>query len=246
MSEASSTAASGGEPGFLATLANVYVAPGEAFRSIAARPRFWAPLLLAVGLGLAFTAVWITKVDPAEFMRQQMEESGALDRIAPERRGDVLAGQAKVFTAMAWVGPLVFAPLMYLAMAGLFYVVYRFFYAAEPTFAQSLGVVAWTFAAFSLLTTPLVFLVLALKDDWNMDPQSALQANLAALLDRSSTAKPLYAIAGSIDLFSFWAMALLSIGYAAVIRSRPSAAAWGVVVPWALYVLGKAALAAIF
>jgi hypothetical protein len=232
--------------GFLATLAGVYVAPGQAFRSIAARPRWEAPLLLAIAIGLAFSAVWITKADPVEFMRAQMEESGGMERIPAEQRAEVLQGQAKWFQAFAWVGPLFFAPLMYAALAGLFLFVYRFFYAAEATFAQSLAVVAWCFAAFGLLLNPLILLVMALKDEWSVDPQSVVQASGAALLDKAATAKPLYALAGSLDLFSFWLIALLSIGYGAVIGKPASAAAWGIVTLWALYVAGKCALAALF
>jgi hypothetical protein len=245
MSE-SIAAAAPDDRGFLSTLLDVFVAPGDAFRSIAARPRFLAPIALAVGLGLAFTAIWITKVDPVEFMRQSMEESGAMDRIPAEKRAEVLSTQARVFKAMAWIGPLVFAPLMYAALAGLFYVVFRFFYGADVSFRQSIAVVGWTFAAFSLLTTPLVLLVMSLKGEWNIDPQSAIQASVAGLLDKAMTPKPVYSVAGSLDLFSFWAMALLSIGYAAAMRTRATAAAWGIVIPWACWVLGKAALSALF
>jgi hypothetical protein len=135
---------------------------------------------------------------------------------------------------------------MYAALAGLFFVVFRFFYGTDVTFRQSIAVVGWTFAAFSLLTTPLVALVMSLKGDWNIDPQSAIQASVAGFLDKASTPKPLYSIAGSLDLFSFWAMALLSIGFGAAAGMRATAAAWGIVIPWACWVLGKAALSAIF
>jgi hypothetical protein len=232
--------------GFAATLANVFVAPSEAFRSIAERPRWEAPLLLAIGLGLAFTAVWVTRADPEQFMRAQMEESGAMDRIPVEKRADVLHGQAQVFKAYAWVGPLFFAPLMYAGVAGLFLFVFRFFYAAELRYPQSLAVVVWTFAAYALVTAPLILLVMSLRGEWSVDPQGAIQANAAALLDRASASKPLYAMASSLDLFSLWALFLLSTGYAAAARVRRGAAAWGVVVPWGLFVLGKAALAALF
>lgn len=190
--------------------------------------------------------MWVTQVDPIEFMKAQMEESGGAERIPPEKRAAVLETQAKFFKVFAWLGPLVFAPLMYAALAGLFLFVYRFFYGAEATFAQSLAVVAWCFAAFGLVLNPLILLVMALKDEWNVDPHSVVQASGAALLDKAATSKPLYALAGSLDLFSFWLMALLSIGYGAVIRKPASTAAWGIVTPWALYVLGKAGIAAIF
>ena len=53
MSEAAATATLAEDRGFLSTLADVFLSPGEAFRSIAARPRFVAPLALAVGPGHA-------------------------------------------------------------------------------------------------------------------------------------------------------------------------------------------------
>jgi hypothetical protein len=233
------------EGGFLATLVDVFVAPGDAFRAIAARPRWEAPLLLAIVVGLAFSAIWISKADPVEFMRTQMEETGGLDRIPVEQRAEVLRGQAKWFQAFAWVGPLFFAPIMYAALAGLFLFVYRFFYAAEATFAQSLAVVTWCFAAFGLVLNPIILLVMTLKNEWSVDPHSVVQASAAALLDKGTTSKPLYALAGSIDLFSFWLMTLLAIGYGAVIGRKASAAAWPIVILWAIYVAGKCLFAAI-
>ena len=229
-----------------ALLADVLVAPGHAFREIAARPRFAAPLGLAVFLALVVTVVWIARVDAAEFMRAQLEASGVMERVAAEKRADFLAGQAMVFKRMALLVPLVGVPATYAALAGFFFGVYRFFYAAELSYRQSLAVVAWTAAAFRVVTTPLVLLVMSLRGDWNVDPQEALLASPAALLDRASAPAPLFALAEAFDLFTLWAIVLLSIGYAAVIGARPKAAAWGIVVPWALFVLGKAAVAALF
>jgi hypothetical protein len=232
--------------GFLATLAKVYVAPREAYRSIAERPRWPAPLLLAVAVGLTFTAVWITKADPLEFMRAQNAESGLMDRVPAEKRAEVLERQARVVQTFAWVMPLFVAPAMCAAIAGLLLVVYRFFYAAELTFPQSFAIVIWTYLAYKLLASPMAVLVMSLRGDWNIAPESAVQASVAAVLDRASTPKPLYSLAASLDLFSAWVLFLLATGYAAAARLTTAAACWGVVVPWAAWVLGKAALSAVF
>jgi len=229
-----------------AVLADVIVAPGRAFREIAARPRFAAPLGLAVFLALVVAVVWIGRVDAAEFMRAQLDASGVMENMPADQRAAFVAGQARLFKRMALFVPLVGVPATYAALAGVFFVVYRFFYAAELSYRQSLAVVAWTAAAFRVVTTPLVLLVMTLRGDWNVDPQEALLASPAALLDRAATPPSLFALAEAFDLFTLWAIALLSIGYAAVIGGRPKAAAWGVVVPWILFVLGKAALAALF
>lgn len=234
------------ERGFLATLLDVFVAPGEAFRAIARRPDYVLPLIFAVGVGVAFSAVWTQRMDPYQFMKTQMEESGAADRIPAEKRGEVLRTQAKIFKFMAWVGPLVFAPLAYVALAGIFLFVYRFFYAADITYPQSMAVMAWCLAAFSLVRNPLMLLVVALKEEWSVDPDSVLQASGAALVDKAATARPLYALLGSLDLFSFWLIALLSIGYGAVIGKPARTAAWAVLGLWALMVAGKVGMASLF
>ncbi len=244
MSEAVAPVA--GDRGFLALLLDVFIVPGDAFRFIARRPDYVLPLILAIGIGVAFSAIWTQRMDPYQFMKTQMEESGAADRIPVEKRAEVLQTQAKIFRVMAWVGPLLFAPLAYWAMAGLFLFVYRFFYAAEITFAQSMAVFAWAMAAYALVLNPLILLVMALKGEWSVDPSSVVQASAAALADKAATSRALYALLRGLDLFSFWLMALLSIGYGAVIGRRARAAAWPVLILWVLLVAAKCGMAAIF
>jgi hypothetical protein len=85
-----------------------------------------------------------------------------------------------------------------------------------------------------------------LKEDWNVDPPTALQANLSLLLDKASVPRAVYSFAESLDLFSAWMLALLSLGYGAATAVPARGAAIGVIAAWAVYVVGKAALAAIF
>jgi hypothetical protein len=131
-------------------------------------------------------------------------------------------------------------------IGGTLLFVFRFFYAGEVTFKQSLGIVAHVFAGVSLVTTPLLFLVFFLKGDWNLNPQSALQANLTLLFDHSSVSKALWTFAGSMDLFSFWMVWLLAVGFGVASRKPTSSAIWGVAIPWALIVLMKVGWALAF
>ena len=237
--------AAAAERGFLSVLGGVFVSPFEAFRAVAARPRWEAPLLLAVAVGLAFTAIWISKADAVTFMRAQLEESGGINMVQPYQQERLVQAQAKWFKAYAWVVPLFFGPVGYAALAAVFLLLYRFFYAADVGYRQSLAVVAWCFAAFHLLVDPLALVVMSLKNEWSVDPASVLQASVGALLDKQTAARPLYALAESLDLFHLWLMALLSIGYGAVIGRRPLLAAAPIVALWAIYVAGKVFFAAV-
>jgi hypothetical protein len=231
-------------PGFLARLAGLYFSPGETMRSIARRPSCWAPLLAFVVLGTAFNAVWLHSIDPVEFAKAQIEDSPLAQQLSPQDRAEGIARQARIFPRTSWLAPLVFSPLGLVLVAALYLFVFRFLYGGEVDFRQSLSIVAWTYLTVYLVTMPLTLLVLHLKEDWTADPRTALQANLSLLPDKGAVPRAVYSLAESLDLFSAWTLALLSIGYAAATPTRAGRAAIGVVSLWAVYVLGKAALSA--
>lgn len=231
---------------FFQNLAGVLFSPHEEFQHILARPRFWVPLVCWMVLGIAFTAFWLQKVDAREFMRNEIVNSGRADKIPPGQMEQVLDQQFGFFKPISWISALLAAPIITFVIGGVFLFVFRFFYGGDVTYAQSLAIVAWSFFALALVTSPLVLVVMGLKGDWNINPQEALQASAALFLDRTTTSKPLYTLAASLDLFTFWVLWLLSSGYGVATRRTTGSAAVGVVSVWALYVLGKVALAAIF
>lgn len=238
--------ATGPTPSFFSHLAGLYSSPTEEFKRILPRPRFWLPMLLGIALNLGFTGIWLSKVDPHEFMKNAMEESGAADRIPAERMDEILETQAKFMKVGGLAGGLLGVPVVVLLFGAFFLFVYRFFYGSEVTFGQSLGLVAWSFLVPALVSMPLLLLTYALKGDWNLSPDLVLQANLSLLFDKAATAKPLFALAKSLDLFNFWIMFLLAAGFGAACKRSAAGAAMGVVLPWAVWVLGKMAWAAMF
>jgi len=232
--------------GFFQNLIDVYFAPREAFTRIVRNPTFLLPLIGHIVLVLGFTGIWMNKMDAREFMKVQLEESGQWDKIPAEQREAILErapGQMKIF---GWIGPVVATPLILLVTASVLMFIFRFFYSGEVPFKQAFSIVTWTLFATSVVTTPLVLAVLHLKDDWNINPQEAVQANLGLLLDKSSAAKPLWALFTSIDLFSLWMVFLLAVGFGVASRKTTGSALWGVAIPWVVIVLGKVGWAALF
>jgi hypothetical protein len=232
--------------GFFENLIDLYFAPRAAFTRIVRRPAFLVPLVAYLALVLGFSGIWLNKIEPREFMKMQLEESGQWERIPAERREAVLDAAPTQMKIFGWVGPVVFTPLMLLVTAAVLMFVFRFFYASETSFKQAFAVVTWTFFAVGLVTTPLLLLVLHLKGDWNVNPQEAIQASLALLLDKAEAAKPLWALLSSIDVFSLWLVFLLAAGFGVASRKPTGSALWGVAVPWALIVLVKVGWTALF
>jgi hypothetical protein len=230
----------------LAVIADLFVDPLAGFRALAARPRWLVPFVGLIVLNAGFTAIWLSHADPVEMTRQQFEEAGVFERIPPERHEEVVQAQARRFPIFAWLGPFVFAPIVFTVIAGLYLFVFRFFYESEMTFGQAMAVVFWSFFVVSLVLTPVTLAVLYLKNDWNLDPRTVVKANVAGLLDKSSVSKPIYALLDAVDLFSAWTLFLLSAGFGVMSKKSTGSAAVGVLMLFAVYVFLKMGMALIF
>jgi hypothetical protein len=232
--------------GFFQNLIDIYFAPREAFTRIVRNPTFVLPLIGHIVLVLAFTGIWLQKMDARGVMKVPLEESGQWDQIPAEQRDNIIEQQAKWMPVFAWIGPVVATPLFLLLTAAVLMFVFRFFYSGEVPFKQAFSIATWTFFATSVVGTPLTLAVLQLKGDWNLNPQEVVQANLSLLLEKSSAAKPLWALLSSIDIFTIWTVFLLAVGFAVASRKPTASAIWGVAIPWIVIILCKVAWAAMF
>ncbi len=230
--------------GFFGTLVDLWFDPRRAFEGILRSPGILVPLLLHFALVVAFSATWGRMVDPGEFMKTQLVESGRWDRMPPEAREGVTTGASGFFLPMIGVGALFGGLGFPLLVAAMLLFVFRFFYASDVTFRPALSITAWSFAATGLLTTPITLLVMYLKGEWNLPPPDVFQAGPALLVERGETAKPLWTLLQGFDLFILWIVTLLAVGFAVASKRSTGAALWGVAVPWILFVLCRAAIAA--
>jgi Yip1-like protein len=245
-SVASSPAAPQAGGGFFQNLIDLYFAPREAFARIVRATPILLPLVAYVALVLGFTGIWLHKVDPIEFMKTQIEESPRADKMTAEQKQAVIQTQAKMMPIFGWVfGPVFIAILILIVSGGLMFV-FRFFYGGDVGFKQAVAIVVWTFLAVGIVHTPVMLTVMSLKGDWNLDPNQVVQANLGLLLDKSTAAKPLWALFTSIDAFVLWTVFLLAVGFGVATKKPTSSTLWGVVVPWLVIVAIKVGWSALF
>ena len=199
-----------------------------------------------VAIVLGFTGVWMSKMDPHEFMKTQIEESPRADKMTAEQKQQIIETQAKMMPILGWVFGPVFIAILILVVSGGLMFVFRFFYGGDVGFKQALAIVIWTFLAVSIVSVPVTLSVLALKGDWNLDPNQAVQANLGLLLDKSTAAKPLWSLFTSIDAFVLWMVFLLAVGFGVACKKPTSSTLWGVVIPWLVFVGLKVGASALF
>lgn len=236
MAEVRSEAPAGSE---VANLWGALLEPGRTFVGLAARPTFVLALLVLVVLGAASVSVGFSKVDPQEMVRS-LEEQGR------ELPPSMLEAPEKMMGFMKWsavAGAAVVGPLMYLAIAGIFLVVFRLL-GSEISYRQGLsvtlhGMLPMAVAALLGLVVGLLRAQISLRE---LESGALLLSHLGFLAGEESGAV-VRALLTSADLFSLWCIALLALGFELVARvSR--AAAWGTVgLVWGLGIAVKALLA---
>ena len=228
---------------FLGTLLGLFASPSKAMQGIAKAPSVWLPLLGLIALNLAFTAVWVNKMDPRDFMRAQIDETPRLAKLPAEQQQAVIEAQSKILRPIAWVGAVLGSPIVVSIVALFVVFVFRFVLGDDTTLRQGFAIIAWSYLTTALVQLPLILLILTLKADWNIPPQEVFQAGPAIFLDKQSTSKALFAFLGCLDLFSLWNIALMAWGFAAAAKRRFGSAVMAVAAPWVVYVAGKVVLA---
>jgi hypothetical protein len=228
---------------FAARLLGVYVSPSGAFRSIQRNTSFWWPVCGIVLLMASFMAIWSSQVDPAQFVRARIDESPRAAQLSSEQRDEITVAAAQALLVKSWTTTLIVAVVWVLAGGLYFYVVFAGLCGADLGLGQAVAVSAYVSLAVGIARLSLTCLVLAIRGDWTISPESALQANLALLLEPGTVGRGVHSLASSVDLFSLWSITLRSIGYGVVTARKPAVASVAVLAPWLTYALVKAALA---
>ncbi|HEY1250306.1 MAG TPA: YIP1 family protein [Thermoanaerobaculia bacterium] len=223
----------------LKRLIGVFVSPAKTFASIAARPTWLLPVAITSALSLPLSELILSRMNWRALAALRLENR----HLSEEQMESALATIRKIGWIFGDVAAVVVPFLLALAVGAVLWGACQAF-GWEVRFRQSLGVTAHAF--FPSVLAPLGLLALLWKRD-TIDPETvgdALHTNLGFLVDPQAD-KVLHSLAASVDLFSFWSMALLVLGLSAAAGASRKRMAILVVSLWALYVLGKAGFAAL-
>ena len=233
--------------GEFSRLAGVFFEPSKTFADIARRPTWLVPLVLWIVTGIAVTALFGQHVGWERMMRHQLETSSRGQQMPADQREQAIAMQSRIAPLFGYVGILVGVPLYCLIAAGIFTGLVAGVMSAPVKFKQAFAVVAWANLP-NLIVAALTIVVMFLKNPDDFDLQNPLMFNIGAFMDPEHGSKFLHSMATSIDLFSFWVILLIATGLKAAAGKRLSfgGALFAVLLPWAVYVLIKSALAGVF
>jgi hypothetical protein len=234
---------------FVERVGAVYFEPTRAFADITRRPTWLVVYLITCLLAVSSSWVMTQRMDPELMFQKGLEMNPFAKNLTEEQLQAARAQQNSTFAKVSrWVGAPIAILVFYVVIASVFLLVFMLM-GASPGFKKSLAVTAWGFFPGGLVAGILGIVFMYVKDPeaLSLNPSDNLASNLGLLVGKEHAV--LKSLLGSIDIFSFWSIALLAIGYAAASGERkltPGKAAVGIVAMWALWVLGKAGFAALF
>jgi hypothetical protein len=223
-------------------LTGVFFEPKKAFADIAERPRWIVPLLLLMIASFGLVSLYSQKGVMRITVEQQMAKNQQIQQLPPDQREQAIE-RAMKFSAIVYYAIPVIIPIMYLVMALVLWGIVSGMLSAPVRFKQAFAAV--TYAQLpGLLVVIMSAIVLQLKNAADFNVQNPLMFNPGAFMDQQSSSKFIYSMATSLDLFTIWTLLLVATGLKAAAGKKLSfgGAVFAVFLPWAVIVLGKAAL----
>src|SRR5712692_9455429 len=238
--------------GALARMFSALVNPKAAFGDIARNsgmagsPVWLVPLSLLIVLSLVITFSIGQRVTWQRVVAQQIDQSSRASQMSPEQRQQAVERGAKFAPIFGYVFGALGYPIIVVLMAAILMAAFNVLASAGVRFSAAMGIVAH--ACMPLMVSGLLaVVVIFLKDPENINLNNLLGSNLGALV-ASDSPKWLERLAISVDLFSFWVIFLLALGFSAVNPNKVSLGkGLGIVFSmWALLTLARVGLTAIF
>jgi Yip1 domain len=224
----------------------VLFSPKKTFEDIVRKPSWLLPILLLTILSIAVSAAFVNRVNWREYIGQQIEKSPQGSQLSAQQK------EQRIDAGIKFTGPFTYAIgvcgpiLISVIFALVFWGAYSLLGGASTNFSTAFSITAHAFMT-GLISSPLLLLVLFLKDPSAIDVENPIATNLAAVLPDES-AKWLVALCKSFDIFTFWTLILIAIGFAATSPkklkgAKPYVVAFGV---WAAYVVARVGFAFAF
>ena len=228
-------------------LIGVFFSPKATFEaSIARRPSWVLPVAVMTLIGLGVGFALNQRVNWREVASKRIEDNPRASQLSPEQKEQQISMSAKISPAISYCIGLLAPILIAVIVGGIMLGAYNLLGGANASFQSIHG--HRRARLFCLDCQQLAFhFGLVPETTGNRGPENPVATNLGAFLP-DGTAKWLTTLGTAVDLFSFWIMTLIAMGFAAFNPKKIKlGSAFGIVLSvWAVYEAIRVGLAFIF
>lgn len=225
---------------------DTYTEPSKTFNDILRSASWWLPFVLSVVVGVGYCVSIGHQVGwsktYANVLRQDPSAQARLANVPPASLAKAMAIGTKITEISAYLWP-VLALIVALIAAAVLMATLNFGFGGQIKFGRMFAV--WMYAGLPMLIK-FILAIIALFAGLNGDSfliSNPVGTNIGYYLS-TDTPRWLYTLASSMDIFTFWMLALLVIGCSIVGKIKKGSAATAVIGWWLLIVIVRTGFAA--
>lgn len=208
-------------------MVGVFFSPKNTFEAIDRKPDWIVPLLLILILTALTTQLLTPKLLPKqlEIMEEKWQEQGLSD----DQIEQALAMTQK-FSKFSFFSGIIFTGLFIILFTLFLWFFGNIILGGQTSFKKIFSIYLYSYLILllgGLITLPLMIV----KETQN------IHFSLASLFYQESSGDLLYKILRSLDLFSIWHFAILTIAFSVIYRFTLKKTAWAMIFPFIIYSL---------
>ncbi len=234
------------ESNSVARIFGVLFSPKATFQSIVRRPTWWLPIVVLILLAVVVVGIFDQRGGWPPYLQKQMESNSRFQQLTSQQQQQQLAVALKYTPPFVYGEVAVVVPLAIIIMAAIFLAIFNLVHGTQIKFKTALSIVSYAWVP-GIISGLLGIVVISLKDPATVDLQNIVAANASAFIS-SDVARWKVMLLSSVDIFTFWEMFLMAIGFGvAAPRKLTTAKAFvSIFVVWLVYVLIKVGATAAF
>jgi len=222
-------------------LIKMFYSPGEVFDDIKTKPTWLVVLIAMVVLTVAAQAIVLPHMDNEATIRARLGDR--VDELSDDQIEQMVAGGEK-FARFIPIITAVVVPIMWAILAGIFLLMLKMV-GSETDFLRTFSATLHAYWPPSAVATVLVVaLIQRLDKITEQEIPNLVKSHLGVLLPSDAPAW-LSSMASTISVFNIWTLVLLIIGFKIIGRLPTARSAIAVLVPWAVWLAGKAGMGAL-
>ncbi len=219
-------------------LIKMFYAPGEVFDDIKTKPTWLVVLIAMMILTIGAQAIVLPHMDNEATLRARLGDRA--DEISDAQIEDMIAGGEKITRFIPLITAVV-VPIMWAILAAIFLLMLKMV-GSETDFVTTLSATLHAYWPASAVATVLtVALIQRIDKITEQEIPNLVKSHLGVLLPADAPAW-LSSMASTFSVFNIWTLALLVVGFKVVGRLSSTRAAIAVLVPWAIWLAGKAGM----
>jgi hypothetical protein len=230
-----------------ARIVNTFIAPSKTFTDLRRNASWWAPWIILSIVSVLFMYTISRQVGFEQVSRNQIAHSSRAERfdsLPPEQQARQLQISSKFIAVLGYGNPALVL-LFLLVETVVLWATFKVAAGAETSFKTAYAIIMYAALPGVIGAILAIISLFAGVNPEAFDINNPAGTNLAYYLDPETTGRFVRGMASAVDVFTWWSIVLIGIGFACTSKVKRSTAITIVAVWFVLFKLLTSGLAAI-